>query len=97
LGNAQTTAEKATLELGQSDRELFANPISILGRAGVKDPKAYAKVIKETVDLNKNNPRLAALGNSYLTQLEFADPNQLPDIAQLYNDIFQFLLVYIRL
>jgi hypothetical protein len=81
LGNAQTTAEKATLELGQSDRELFANPISILGRAGVKDPKAYAKVIKETVDLNKNNPRLAALGNSYLTQLEFADPNQLPDIA----------------
>jgi hypothetical protein len=81
LGNAQTTAEKATLGLGQADRELIANPIAVLGRAGVTDPKAYAKVIKETVDQNRNNPRLAALGNSYLTQLEFADPNQLPDIA----------------
>jgi hypothetical protein len=81
LGNAQTTAEKATLGLGQADRELIANPISVLGRAGVTDPKAYAKVIKETIDQNKNNPRLAALGNSYLTQLEFANPDQLPDIA----------------
>jgi hypothetical protein len=81
LGNAQTTAEKATLELGQADRELIAQPISILGRAGVTDPKAYAKVIKETIEQNKKNPRLAALGNSYLTQLEFADPNKLPDIA----------------
>jgi len=81
LGNAQTTAEKATLSLGQADRELIANPLAVLGRAGVTDPKAYAKVIKETVDQNKNNPRLTALGNSYLTQLEFADPKQLPDIA----------------
>jgi hypothetical protein len=81
LANAQTTAEKATSELNQEDRALIANPMSILGRAGVTDPKAYAKVIKETIDQNKKNPRLAALGNSYLTQLEFADPKQLPDIA----------------
>jgi hypothetical protein len=81
LANAQTTAEKATSELGQEDRALIAQPISILGRAGVTDPKAYAKVIKETIEQNKKNPRLAALGNSYLTQLEFADPKQLPDIA----------------
>ena len=81
LGNAQTTAEKATLELGQEDRALIANPISVLGYAGVKDPKAYAQVIKQTIEQNKKNPRLVALGDSYLTQLEFADPNQLPDIA----------------
>jgi hypothetical protein len=81
LGNAQTTAEKATLELGQDDRALIANPISVLGYAGVKDPKAYAQVIKQTIEQNKKNPRLVALGDSYLTQLEFADPNQLPDIA----------------
>jgi hypothetical protein len=81
LTNAQTTADSAASELGQKDRELIANPISILGRAGVTDPKAYAKVIKETIDQNKKNPRLADLGNSYLTQLEFADPKQLPDIA----------------
>jgi hypothetical protein len=81
LANAQTTADKATLELGQSDRELIAQPISILGRAGVTDPKAYAKVIKETIEQNKKNPRLVSLGNSYLTQLEFADPSKLPDIA----------------
>jgi hypothetical protein len=81
LGNAQTTAEKATSELGQDDRALIANPISVLGYAGVTDPKAYAKVIKQTVEQNKKNPRLVALGDSYLTQLEFADPSQLPDIA----------------
>ena len=81
LGNAQTTAEKTALELNQADRELIANPISVLGYAGVKDPKAYAQVIKQTMDQNKNNSRLISLGNSYLTQLEFADPNNLPDIA----------------
>jgi hypothetical protein len=81
LGNAQTTAEKATSELGQDDRALIANPISVLGYAGVTDPKAYAKVIKQTIEQNKKNPRLVSLGDSYLTQLEFADPNQLPDIA----------------
>jgi hypothetical protein len=81
LTNAQTTADSASSELGQKDRELIAQPISILGRAGVTDPKAYAKVIKETIDQNKKNTRLADLGNSYLTQLEFADPKQLPDIA----------------
>ena len=81
LGNAQTTAEKTALELNQADRELIANPISVLGYAGVKDPRAYAQVIKQTMDQNKNNPRLVSLGNSYLTQLEFADPNNLPDIA----------------
>ena len=81
LGNAQTTAEKATSELGQDDRALIANPISVLGYAGVTDPKAYAKVIKQTIEQNKKNPRLVALGDSYLTQLEFADPSQLPDIA----------------
>jgi len=81
LGNAQTTAEKATSELGQDDRALIANPISVLGYAGVTDPKAYAKVIKQTIEQNKKNPRLVSLGDSYLTQLEFADPSQLPDIA----------------
>jgi hypothetical protein len=81
LANAQTTAEKATLELGQEDRALIANPMAVLGYAGIKDPKAYAKVIKQTIEQNKKNPRLIALGDSYLTQLEFADPNQLPDIA----------------
>lgn len=81
LGNAQTTAEKTALELNQADRELIASPISVLGYAGVKDPKAYAQVIKQTMDQNKNNSRLVSLGNSYLTQLEFADPNNLPDIA----------------
>ena len=81
LTNAQTTADSAASGLNQADRELIAQPMSLLGRAGITDPKAYAKIIKETIDQNKNNPRLAALGNSYLTQLEFADPKQLPDIA----------------
>ena len=81
LGNAQTTAEKASSELAQDDRALIANPISVLGYAGIKDPKAYAQVIKQTIEQNKKNPRIVALGDSYLTQLEFADPNNLPDIA----------------
>ena len=81
LNKAQTEADAAISELNQSDRALLAQPISILGRAGVKDPNAYAKAIKETQELNKKNPRLVSLGDSYLTQLQFADPEKLPDIA----------------
>jgi hypothetical protein len=81
LNKAQTEADAAISELNQSDRALLAQPLSVLGRSGVKDPMAYAKVIKETQELNKNNPRLVALGDSYLTQLQFADPEKLPDIA----------------
>lgn len=81
LANAQTTADAAASELNQSDRALLAQPLAVAGYQGIKDPNVYAQIIKETQDLNKNNPRLVALGDSYLTQLQFADPNKLPDIA----------------
>lgn len=81
LANAQTTADSAASELNQSDRALLAQPLAVAGYQGIKDPNVYAKIIKETQELNKNNPRLVALGDSYLTQLQFADPNKLPDIA----------------
>jgi hypothetical protein len=81
LTNAQTTADSAASGLNQADRALLGQPLAVAGYQGIKDPNVYAKIIKETVELNKNNPRLVALGDSYLTQLQFADPNQLPDIA----------------
>ena len=81
LTNAQTTADAAASGLNQADRALLGQPLAIAGYQGVKDPNVYAKIIKETVELNKNNPRLVALGDSYLTQLQFASPDQLPDIA----------------
>jgi hypothetical protein len=81
LTNAQTTADSAASGLNQADRALLGQPLAVAGYQGVKDPNVYAKIIKETIELNKNNPRLVALGDSYLTQLQFADPNQLPDIA----------------
>jgi len=81
LANAQTTADAAASELNQADRALLAQPLAVAGYQGVTDPNVYAKIIKETQELNKNNPRLVALGDSYLTQLQFADPNKLPDIA----------------
>jgi len=81
LTNAQTTADSAASGLNQADRALLGQPLAVAGYQGIKDPNVYAKIIKETVDLNKNNPRLVALGDSYLTQLQFADPNNLPDIA----------------
>jgi hypothetical protein len=81
LTNAQTTADSAASGLNQADRALLGQPLAVAGYQGIKDPNVYAKIIKETVELNKNNPRLVALGDSYLTQLQFADPNKLPDIA----------------
>jgi hypothetical protein len=81
LTNAQTTADSAASGLNQADRALLGQPLAVAGYQGIKDPNVYAKIIKETVELNKNNPRLVALGDSYLTQLQFADPNNLPDIA----------------
>ena len=81
LTNAQTTADSAASGLNQADRALLGQPLAVAGYQGVKDPNVYAKIIKETVELNKNNPRLVALGDSYLTQLQFANPDQLPDIA----------------
>ena len=81
LTNAQTTADAAASQLNQADRALLGQPLAVFGYQGIKDPNVYAKSIKETIELNKNNPRLVALGDSYLTQLQFADPNKLPDIA----------------
>jgi hypothetical protein len=81
LTNAQTTADAAASQLNQADRALLGQPLAVFGYQGIKDPNVYAKSIKETIELNKNNPRLVALGDSYLTQLQFADPNNLPDIA----------------
>jgi hypothetical protein len=81
LTNAQTTADSAASGLNQADRALLGQPLAVAGYQGIKDPNVYAKIIKETLELNKNNPRLVALGDSYLTQLQFADPNNLPDIA----------------
>jgi hypothetical protein len=81
LTNAQTTADSAASGLNQADRALLGQPLAVFGYQGIKDPNVYAKSIKETIELNKNNPRLVALGESYLTQLQFANPDQLPDIA----------------
>lgn len=81
LNKAQTEADAAVSELNQSDRALLAQPLSVAGYQGIKDPNVYARIIKETQELNKNNPRLVSLGDSYLTQLQFADPEKLPDIA----------------
>ena len=79
LANAQTTADNAIQQLNQSDRALFAAPLSILAYSGNKDPNAYKKVIQQTIEQNKNNPRLAAVGQAYLTQLDFIPPDVLPD------------------
>lgn len=79
LANAQTTADSAIQQLNQSDRALIASPLATLGYAGIKDPNAYKKVIQQTIEQNKNNPRLAAVGQAYLTQLDFIPPDVLPD------------------
>lgn len=81
LANAQTTADSAIQQLNQSDRALFAAPLSILAYSGNKDPNAYKKVIQQTIEQNKNNPRLATVGQAYLTQLDFIPPDVLPDAA----------------
>jgi hypothetical protein len=69
LGNAQTNAISAAQNLTQTQREMIASRLAIMGRLGVNDKRAYLAELDLLVKENPNNRELATLVDSYKTTL----------------------------
>lgn len=69
LGNAQTNAISAAQNLTQTQREMIASRLAIMGRLGVNDKRAYIAELDQLVKENPNNPDLSKLVDSYKTTL----------------------------
>lgn len=65
LSSAQTAASEAKQKLTQSQREIIAGPIGVLGRAGVSDPAAYMREFESLKKQNPDNPELHRLVDAY--------------------------------
>lgn len=82
LGNAQTQAISAAQNLTQTQREMIASRLAIMGRLGVNDKKAYLAELDQLVKENPNNPDLARLVDSYKTTMSVLPENaNLPQLA----------------
>lgn len=82
LGNAQTQAVQAAQNLTQSQREMIASRLAIMGRLGVNDKRAYSAELDQLVKENPNNRELQSLVNAYKTTIDVlpGDAN-LPSLA----------------
>ena len=82
LGNAQTQAISAAQNLTQTQREMIASRLAIMGRLGVNDKKAYLAELDQLVKENPNNSDLARLVDSYKTTMSVLPENaNLPQLA----------------
>ena len=82
LGNAQTTALQASQNLTQTQREMIASRLSLMGRLGVKDKRAYMAELDQLVKENPNNPDLKNLVGAYKTTIDVLPGDaDLPSLA----------------
>jgi len=82
LGNAQTTALQAAQNLTQTQREMIASRLSIMGRLGVKDKRAYMAELDQLTKENPNNPDLKNLVGAYKTTIDVLPGDaDLPSLA----------------
>lgn len=70
LGNAQTQAVQAAQNLTQTQREMIASRLAIMGRLNVNDPRAYMAELDQLAKENPNNPDLKNLIGAYKTTIE---------------------------
>jgi hypothetical protein len=70
LGNAQTTALQASQNLTQTQREMIAARLALMGRLNVKDKRAYMAELDQLVKENPNNPDLKNLVGAYKTTID---------------------------
>lgn len=70
LGTAQTQAVQAAQNLTQTQREIIASRLAVMGRLGVNDPRAYTAELDQLVTENPNNPDLKNLVGAYKTTLQ---------------------------
>jgi len=82
LGNAQTQATQAAQNLTQTQREIIASRLSVMGRLGVNDKRAYIGELDQLIKENPNNRDLANLVGAYKETLKLMPDNaDLPSIA----------------
>lgn len=82
LGNAQTQAVQAAQNLTQTQREMIASRLSLMGRLGVKDKRAYIGELDQLVKENPNNRELQSLVSAYKTTIDVLPGDaDLPSLA----------------
>lgn len=82
LSTAQTQASQASQNLTQSQREMIASRLSIMGRLGVNDKRAYLSELDQLVKENPNNRELTSLVDAYKTTMKLIpDGADLPSMA----------------
>jgi hypothetical protein len=82
LGNAQTTAVQAAQNLTQTQREMIASRLAIMGRLGIKDKRAYAAELDQLEKENPNNSDLKNLIGAYKTTIDVLPGDaDLPSLA----------------
>ena len=82
LGQAQTQAIQAAQGLTQTQREMIASRLALLGRLNVNDKRAYMTELDLLVKENPNNPDLSKLVDSYKTTLDTVPEGaNLPSLA----------------
>jgi len=82
LSTAQTQASQASQNLTQSQREMIASRLSIMGRLNVQDKRAYIAELDQLVKENPNNRELTSLVDAYKTTLKLVpDGADLPSMA----------------
>ena len=82
LGNAQTQAIQAAQNLTQTQREMIASRLALMGRLGVKDKRAYIGELDQLVKENPNNRELGSLVNAYKTTIDVLPGDaDLPSLA----------------
>jgi len=65
LSGAQTGVQKSKQELTQTQRQIVASRLGVLGRVGVQDPKAYQTEMEILKKENPDNPELHNVVDSY--------------------------------
>ena len=82
LNTAQTQASAAAQALTQSQREMIASRLSVMGRLGINDKRAYLGELDQLVKENPNNRELASLVDAYKTTMKLIpDGADLPSMA----------------
>lgn len=82
LNNAQTTALQASQNLTQTQREMIASRLAIMGRLGVNEKSAYMGELDQLVKENPGNKDLKTLVGAYKTTLDVLPKDaNLPQLA----------------
>lgn len=82
LSTAQTQAIQAKQNLTQTQREMIASRLSIMGRLGVQDKRAYISELDQLIKENPNNRELMNLVGAYKETLKLLPEGaDLPSLA----------------